>query len=98
MPLRRNLLHRLGFPHPDPKFLLLTAAALALPALADRGARLALGSGFKKVTGEPPPRNPATIGVNWSQAIVWTALAGALGGVARMAARKALARKLPVEE
>jgi hypothetical protein len=83
----------------DPKLLLLTAAGLALPALADRFARRLAAKGYTAWTGERPPRNPATIGVTWSQAIVWTALAGALGGVARMALRKALANTpLPVEE
>ncbi|MCW1912127.1 DUF4235 domain-containing protein [Luteolibacter sp. GHJ8] len=79
------------------KFLVAAALGLALPALADRVVRMAAGKGFAAFTGEPPPRNPATIGVSWGQAFVWTAVAGALGGVARMAARKALSRKLPTE-
>ena len=97
MQLRRNALLHPSSKHLDPKFLLLSVVALALPALADRSVRRVLGSGFRKVTGDPPPRNPDTVGVSWSRAIVWTALAGALGGVARMAARKALAKNLPVE-
>jgi hypothetical protein len=80
------------------KYLLLTATALALPALADRAARRIAARGYTRWTGERPPRNPATLGVTWPQAIVWTALAGALGGVARMASRRVLAPALPVEE
>jgi len=83
----------------SPQFLLLTAVALAVPALADRLARRVAGRGYSAWTGEDPPRNPATLGVSWGQAIAWTALAGAIGGVARMASRKALTRAgLPAEE
>ncbi len=83
----------------SPRFLLMTAAAFAIPALADRLARRVAGSGYAAWTGEDPPRNPATLGVNWTEAIIWTALAGALGGVARMATRKVLSgRGLPAEE
>lgn len=81
----------------NPKFLLATALGLALPAIADRIVRRVAGRGFAAWTGKPPPRNPATIGVSWGHAVAWTALAGALGGVARMASRKALSRKLPTE-
>lgn len=80
------------------KFLVASLLGLALPAIADRVVRRLAGRGFTAWTGTPPPRNPATIGVSWGQAIVWTALAGALGGVARMASRKALSRTLPTEE
>ena len=80
-----------------PKFLAAALLGLALPAIADRLMRSAAGRGYAAFTGEPPPRNPATIGVSWGQAIIWTAVAGALGGVARMAARKALSRRLPTE-
>jgi hypothetical protein len=79
------------------KGLLLQAAALALPALADRVTRRVAAKGYTSWTGKQPPRNPAVPLVTWKQAIIWTALAGALGGVARMASRKALAGKLPVE-
>lgn len=83
----------------NPRFLLLTAATLALSALADRGARRLAGKGYTAWTGERPPRNPATPGVSWGNALLWTGLAGALGGVARMAARRFLTKKgLPAEE
>jgi hypothetical protein len=82
----------------SPKFMLAALAGLALPALADRLVRRIAGRGFTAWTGDPPPRNPATIGVSWGQALAWTAIAGALGGVARMASRKVLAEKgLPAE-
>lgn len=83
----------------SPETLLLTGVALAVPALADRIARRLAGRGYSAWTGEDPPRNPATPGVHWRNAIVWTALAGAIGGVARMASRKALSRAgLPAEK
>ncbi|QJE94501.1 DUF4235 domain-containing protein [Luteolibacter luteus] len=81
------------------KMLALTGVAFALPALVDRVARRVAGRGFSAITGAAPPRNPATPGVSWGQAILWTALAGAIGGVARMSARRALSGAgLPAEE
>ena len=83
----------------SPRFLLLSGVALAAPALADRVARRVAAKGYSAWTGGNPPRNPATPGVTWGQAIVWTAIAGAIGGVARMALRKVLSNKgLPAEE
>jgi len=83
---------------PGTKSVLLGLAALAIPALVDRLTRRIAARGYNAWTGENPPRNPAVLGVSWSQAIVWTALAGALGGVARMASRKVLSnRGLPAE-
>jgi len=77
----------------------MAGVALAVPALADRIARRVAGRSYSAWTGENPPRNPATPGVNWRDAILWTALAGAIGGVARMASRKALSRAgLPAEK
>lgn len=84
-------------PHRNHRYLLLAAAGLAIPALADRLARRLAAKGFTAWTGDAPPRNPATLGVSWTHALVWTALAGALGGVARMASRRVLDGKLPVE-
>ncbi|RYD17124.1 MAG: DUF4235 domain-containing protein [Verrucomicrobiaceae bacterium] len=83
----------------SPKFLLMTGVALAVPAVADRLARRVAGRGFSAWTGNNPPRNPAVAGVSWPQAILWTAMAGALGGVARMATRRALSGAgLPAEK
>lgn len=83
----------------DPKPIMLAAVGLAIPALADRFARRFAATGYTAWTGERPPRNPAAIGVTWSQALVWTALAGALGGVARMATRKLLSdSSIPAEK
>jgi hypothetical protein len=76
-----------------------SAVALAVPALVDRIARRAAGRGYTALTGGVPPRNPATVGVGWGEAILWTAMAGAIGGVARMASRRALSgASLPAEE
>lgn len=83
----------------SPRFLLLTGVALAVPALSDRIARRIAGRGYAAWAGEAPPRNPATPGVTWAEALLWTAIAGAIGGVARMAARKGLSEfGLPTEE
>lgn len=83
----------------SPKFLLMTGVALAVPAVADRLARRVAGRGFSAWTGGSPPRNPAVAGVSWPQAILWTAMAGALGGVARMATRRVLSGAgLPAEK
>ena len=76
---------------------LLKTVALALPALADRITRRLAAMGFTQWTGRQPPRNPVVPTVSWKHAILWTALAGALGGVARMASRRILANRLPVE-
>lgn len=85
--------------HFTPRNLLLAGVALAAPAIADRVIRNVAGKGYLAWTGEDPPRNPATPGVTWKEAIIWTALAGALGGVARMASRKVLTRAgLPAED
>jgi hypothetical protein len=82
----------------ETKHYFLKALALTLPALADRSIRRVAAAGFTQWTGRQPPRNPAVPMVSWKHAILWTALAGALGGVARMAARKVLATRLPVEK
>lgn len=81
----------------ETKHYLLKALALALPALADRSTRRLAAMGFTQWTGRQPPRNPAVPTVSWKHAILWTALAGAMGGIARMASRKVLANRLPVE-
>ena len=82
----------------DPKFLMMSAVALAVPAVADWVARKVAGRGYEAVAGEPPPRNPAVLGVGWKDAVVWTVVAGAIGGVARMASRKMLSHHgLPAE-
>ncbi|MFW0875163.1 DUF4235 domain-containing protein, partial [Rhodococcoides corynebacterioides] len=60
----------------SPRHLLLTGLALAVPAIADRVARRVAGRGYSAWTGENPPRNPATLGVTWRDAIIWTAVAG----------------------
>jgi len=74
-----------------PNALFLVASGFILPALASRLARSAAGSGYHRLTATLPPRNPAAPGVGLKEALVWTALSGAVGGVARMAIRRALA-------
>lgn len=74
-----------------PNLLFLVATGFILPSIASRLARRAMGSGYEKLTDNPPPRNPAAPEVDLKEALLWTALAGAVGGVARMATRRALA-------
>lgn len=71
--------------------LALTAASFVIPILADEAARRLARGSYRAWTGNNPPRNPGAAGVTWGEAILWTAMAGALGGIARMATRKALA-------
>lgn len=81
-----------------PASLALIGLGLLIPALASRAARRVAGGSFHAITHRPPPRNPAAPGVKWQHAILWTALSGALGGLASMVARKGLTRVgLPAE-
>ena len=44
---------------------------------------------WKAWTEEDPPENPADPTVGWGEALAWTALAGAVAGMARMLAMRA---------
>lgn len=58
--------------------------------LAGIAARKALITGWQKVTGHPPPANPASRTTSWPEAVGFALMSGALMGLARMlAARKA---------
>ncbi|MDB6076629.1 MAG: hypothetical protein JWO82_376 [Akkermansiaceae bacterium] len=81
-----------------PASLALIGLGLLIPAVASRVARRLAGGGFQAITRRAPPRNPAAPGVKWQHAILWTALSGALGGLASMVARKGLTRAgIPAE-
>ncbi len=71
--------------------LLLIALGLVIPALAAKTARLVAGGGYKAITRDKPPKNPAHPDVEWRDAILWTVLSGAIGGLGRLAARRWLA-------
>ncbi len=71
--------------------LALLGAGLVLPMIAASAARRLAGLGYRMVTDEDPPRNPAAREVEWRDAIVWSVVSGAIGGLARLSVRRVLA-------
>jgi hypothetical protein len=63
------------------------AAAMGATALASRGAN----QGWKLVRKEPPPLNPAARKTSWKSALTFAAITGAVGAVAGVASRRAVA-------
>ena len=63
------------------------AAAMTASAIAGRGAN----QGWKLVRKEPPPLNPASRKTSWKAAMSFAAISGALGAVAGVASRRAIA-------
>ena len=64
-----------------------TAAAIG----AGLAARTVLKSGWRRMTGDEPPRNPAASSVGWGDALAWTVATGVAVGVARLLARRGAA-------
>jgi hypothetical protein len=56
--------------------------------LAGIAARKALVAGWRKVTGDNPPANPAAPGTDWREAVPYAVASGALMGLARMVATR----------
>jgi hypothetical protein len=56
--------------------------------LAGMVARKALARGWRLVTGDDPPANPAAPGTRWGEAIPFAVASGALVGLARMLATR----------
>lgn len=81
------------------KTALLIGAGFLVPMLAARASRMVAGGGYSMITRKSPPKNPANRDTELREAILWTAFAGALGGVARMFARRYLSENtsLPSE-
>lgn len=78
--------------------LALLGAGLLLPMVAARASRKVVGAGYRLVTDEEPPQNPASPEVDWQDALVWTIITGAIGGIARLAVRRTLApSRIPAE-
>jgi len=71
--------------------LAILGAGLLLPMVAARASRKAVGLGYRTFTDREPPQNPAARDVDWKDAVVWTVVTGAIGGLARLAVRRALA-------
>jgi hypothetical protein len=63
------------------------AAAMGATALASRSAN----QGWKLVRKEPPPLNPASRKTSWRSALTFAAITGAVGAVAGVASRRAVA-------
>lgn len=55
------------------------------------GARNALIKGWERQRGSAPPANPADPSTDWSEAITWAVLTGALVGLARLLAARGAA-------
>jgi hypothetical protein len=62
-------------------------AALGASALATRGTN----QGWKMARHEPPPLNPASRKTSWKSALAYAAISGALGALAGVAGRRAIA-------
>lgn len=52
-------------------------------------ARHALQAGWRSTLHREPPKNPASPEVDWTDALIWGAVSGALIGVVRIASRRA---------
>lgn len=60
--------------------------------LSGIAAKKVITTGWKAVTGRPPPANPEHPDTTWAEALAFAVVSGAIVGVARMlAARKAAA-------
>jgi hypothetical protein len=54
-------------------------------------AQMLLQRGWKRFVGKAPPKNPAAADTSWGEAILWTAVIGMIGGIARLMARRGAA-------
>lgn len=81
------------------KTAVLIGLGFLLPMVAARAARTVAGGGYTLVTRKDPPKNPASRDTELRDAIIWTAVSGALGGIARMFARRYLSdeTEIPAE-
>lgn len=74
---------------PNSAFLL--AVGFIVPAIASRSARSLSRKLYEAATDKQAPLNPAARDVKWGEAMLWAAGAGAIGGLARVTARRFLA-------
>lgn len=73
---------------PPTKSLFLIGLGFLVPMLAAKAARMAVGGGYKLLTNQDPPKNPANPNVEWREALVWAAVSGLVGGMSRLTARR----------
>lgn len=83
---------------PKSKSLLLLAAGIIVPIIASRAARELVTKGYTLATNKPAPKNPAHPATGLKEAVVWTVVTGAIGGLARMGSQRYLANtEIPAE-
>ncbi|WP_411826567.1 DUF4235 domain-containing protein [Luteolibacter sp. AS25] len=74
----------------DSKQLGMVAVGFIVPMLAARMTRSFARKGYSIITHDKVPRNPAHPRVDWSDALIWAVLSGAVAGVSRMVALRML--------
>jgi hypothetical protein len=79
---------------PDSKSLFLISLGFLLPMLAAHTSRKVVGRGYKLITKEDPPQNPASLDVDWKDALLWAAVTGLVGGMSRLAVRRWLSETI----
>lgn len=57
-------------------------------AAVGAGTRYIIGKGWEVVTKRKPPLNPISPGVQWSEALIWGAIVGLVGGMLGIVARR----------
>ncbi len=62
--------------------------------IAAKASRKVVGSGYKLLTNNEPPKNPANPQVQWKEALIWAAVSGLVGGMSRLTARRWLAETI----
>lgn len=68
------------------------ALALTSGLAAGTVTKTVLNKGWKRATGDDPPRNPAAPGTTWKQAFAWAAASGTALGVAKVVATQGAAK------
>lgn len=68
------------------------AVAVTTGLAAAKATRTALDKGWRKTTGDDPPRNPAAPGTDWKQAAAWAAASGTALALTKVAATNGAAR------
>jgi hypothetical protein len=76
------------------KSLLFIGLGFLLPMLAAHFSRKAVGGGYRLLTHQDPPKNPANPEVEWKEALIWAAITGLVGGMSRLTARRWLAETM----
>lgn len=70
----------------EQRWMLASAGSAMVAAVVTR---VAAESGWKWLSGEDPPKNPASSETSWSEAIAWALGTGMIVGVARILAERA---------